>query len=295
MVNTIHKFLLILVTIFSTTACEKSSTDDNPQAALPIKLINSISKDNETNVDSLFYENDKLVLKKEYLDVGQLDYNTHYSYNSGNQLTKISIIHSSSTTPSFTFEYFYNEDKTLKTIKRTGYNYNLTQHFSYSENQILISFNDNNEINIIANLDTKNRIKEVLRKKYESDEYYKFKEFFYDGNSNIYKIWIKDYENANPIEHNYVFDDTVNPFLALDWALPNNLTIYKMESISENANYAIPTEDYLPYLNTNNVINASGSDYNYDYQYSYDEDNFPVKIKYLDFFNQPSLILDYKE
>lgn len=283
-------FLLFILLV----SCEQKSDDNIFIQETTRKLLNSISFDNETNIDSMFYENGRLVLKKDY--VGEfLDYNTFYLRNEGGQMLKFSYMHSTSTDPSFEREYAYYGDGALKTISRRGSQYtNLVQHFSYQGSQIFIKINNEQEAGVIANLDSKNRIKEVLFKKDNSNEYYMGKEYFYNAAGNAYKIIVKTFQHADIVEYNYEFDNAENAYLSLDTNLPNGLTLNILESLPFHDNYGEPREDHLPFFSKNNVVKSFTTSYSNDYLYTYDEDNYPIGIKYNTYFSKPTLLLDYK-
>ena len=290
------KRLLLILLLVVFISCEEKNDDGIVVPVITKKLLNSISFDNETNIDSMFYENGRLVLKKDYVGAaGFLDYSTFYKRNEAGQLLKFSYVHSTSTDPSFERDYTYYDDGTLKAISRSGYQYtNLVQRFSYKGNQIFIKMNDEQEASVIANLDSKNRIKEVLFKKDNSNEYYRAKEYFYNAAGNAYKIIVKDSQHANTIEYNYEFDNAENPYLSLDTNLPNGLTLNILESLAFHDNYGEPREDHLPFFSKNNVVKSFTTSYSNDYLYTYDEDNYPIGIKYNTYFSKPTLILDYK-
>ncbi|TNJ45324.1 hypothetical protein KFZ70_06575 [Tamlana fucoidanivorans] len=290
------KRLFLLLILFM--SCDNNSDDGIVIPEPPQKLLNSISFDDETNIDSLFYEKGRLVLKKEYVGSDFVDYNTFYTRNDTGQLLKVSYMHSSSTDPSFVKDYTYYTNGNLKTINRSAsYTYDISnQYFSYQGSQILIRVNNEQEASIIANLDSKNRIKEVLFKKSSSNAFYKGKQYFYNEAGNAYKIIVQSSEHANIVEYNYEFDNAENPYLSLDTDLPNGLTLNVVESLAFHDNYWEPREYHLPFFSKNNVVKyfTSNSSSDYYYTYTYNEDNYPIGIKYENFFNKPTLLLDYK-
>jgi hypothetical protein len=144
-------------------SCSSNNELNEQNNIISTKLIESLSFDNETSVDSLFYdENKRLILKKEYLDMGQLDYSTNYQYNSDNNLIKIYKSHSTSNTPTEEINYTYYPDGNLKSRNHIGYNSNYTDNFEYESNTIISKKNQSNEIRL--NLDSNNKILSVERK-----------------------------------------------------------------------------------------------------------------------------------
>jgi hypothetical protein len=284
--------LLILILLIYTCSSDEISNDQNN--TIPSKLIESLSFDNETNVDSLFYNtNNRLILKKEYLNIGQLDYNSHYQYNSNDNLIRIYRIHSSAIIPIEEVNYTYYSNGNLKSRNYIGYNSNYTDNFEYELNTIIVNRDQNNEIKI--NLDSNNRILSAERKN-NNNEFYVFKSYTYE-NDNISEVIIYD-EIQNYISFFFEYDDKNNPFFVFDYDLPNSLSVKKIEAVILNSNYPSITigddDNYFGFLNKNNVVFCSGnSSSNYNYNYFYNSENYPNRITYEFLFNPNSLIITY--
>ena len=288
MKNTIQ-LLIFCLFIFSCSSDNEMTEENN---MVSTKLIESLSFDNETGVDSLFYdENNRLILKKEYIDVGQLDYSTHYQYNLENQLIKTYRTHSTVNIPSEEVSYSYFSNGNLKSRSYKDFNTNYTDSFEYEENTIIRKRNQNNEIRI--NLDSNNRIVSAERKNSNS-EFYTFKEYIYEG-ENITELKIN--QHSQNVSYFFTYDDHKNPFTVFDHELPNNLSIKKIEAIIFESNYPFITigddDNYFGFLNKNNVTSVSGNGSS-SYSYTYDSENYPTKITYNFLFNQSSLIISYQ-
>lgn len=272
-------------------SCSSDNEMDEANNMISTKLIKSLSFDNETSVDSLFYDENKiLVLKKEYLDIGQLDYSTHYQYNSENNLIKIYRIHSTSNIPIEEINYTYYSDGNLQSRNYVGYNTGYTDNFEYESNTIVCNRNQSNEIRI--NLDSNNKIISAEREN-ANNEFYTFKEYIYED-KNVTEIKIT--ENSQTISYFFEYDNKNNPFTVFDHNLPNNLSIKKIEAIILNSNYPFITigddDNYFGFLNNNNVVSCSGNSSS-NYNYFYNSENYPTKITYSFLFNQNSLIITY--
>ena len=169
-------FIIFCLFIYSCSSDNEVNEENN---MIPTKLIESLSFDNETSIDSLFYdENKRLILKKEYLNIGQLDYSTHYEYNLENNLIKTYRVHSTSNIPAEEINYNYYSDGNLKSRNYVGYNSSYTDNFEYESKSIIIKRNQNNDIRV--NLDSNNKILSV-EKKNANNEFYKHKEYIYEG------------------------------------------------------------------------------------------------------------------
>tara|TARA_B110000114_G_C14962832_1_gene345078 strand:+ start:32 stop:898 length:867 start_codon:yes stop_codon:yes gene_type:complete len=285
----IIQFIILCLFIYSCSSDNEVNEGDN---IVSTKLIESLSFDNETSVDSLFYdENKRIILKKEYLDLGQLDYKTHYQYNSENNLIKTYRIHSTSNIPIEEINYTYYPNGNLKSRNYVGYNSSYTDNFEYESNSIIRKRNQSNEIRV--NLDSNNKILSVERKNI-NNEFYIHKEYVYEG-KNITEIRIN--ENSQNTSYFFEYDNKNNPFTVFDHSLPNNLSIKKIEAIILNSNYPFITigddDNYFGFLNNNNVLSCSGNSSS-NYSYYYDSENYPTKITYDFLFNQSSLIITYK-
>jgi len=280
--------LLVFSILIMTISCSSDNDSNNGESTINTsKLIQSLSLDNETSVDSLFYnESNRLVLKKEYLDIGQLDYNTHYEYDSDNNLSRIYRVHSTSNSPIEEVNYTYYPDGNLQSRNYTGFGSIQDYNFEYESNVIIVNSNQNIEIRI--NLTSDNKIQSVERKN-ANNEFYIAKEYIYDG-QNITEIKIN--ENLQTISYFFDFDDKNFPFTVFDFNLPNNLSIKKIEAAILNSNYPFITigndDNYFGFLNKNNVISCSGNDSS-NYSYRYNSENYPDQITY-DFLFIPSTL-----
>ncbi|WP_339699978.1 hypothetical protein [uncultured Marixanthomonas sp.] len=280
--------LFFSILIYSCSSDEEAIKEEKD---ISRKLIESLSFDNETSVDSLYYnESNKLILKEEYIDIEQLDYATHYQYDSDDNLIKTYRIHSTSNIPIVEVNYTYYSNGTLKSRNYIGYDLNYTDHFEYESNVIILNRNQGNEIRI--NLDSDNKILSAERKDI-NNEFYTFKEYIYKG-ENITEININ--ENSQNISYSFEYDNKNNPFVVFDHNLPNNLSIKKIEAVILNSNYPFITigddDNYFGFLNKNNVVSCSGNSSN-NYSYIYDSDNYPEQINYNFLSNPDSLIITY--
>ncbi|WP_299523756.1 hypothetical protein [Winogradskyella sp.] len=284
--------LLVFSILILTFSCSSDDdSNDGGDTINPIKLIQSLSFDDETNVDSLFYDNNnRLILKKEYLDVGQLDYDTHYEYDSANNLIRTYRIHSTSVTPSGEVNYTYDTNGNL--LSRVYSTFGSTQEylFEYEANVIIVNRNQEDEVRI--NLSSGNRIQSVERKN-ASNQFFVYKEYIYDGN-NITEVRIN--EGSEVISFVFEFDNNNFPFSVFDFDLPNGLSIKRIEEAILFSNYPFITigdgDNYFGFLNENNVISCSGSGSS-NYSYSYDSEGYPVQITYDFLFIPSSLIVTY--
>ncbi len=287
--------LILGLLLFS---CSKESSEI-PNDPDEVQLISSISRDDETGVDSLFYENNRLKAVQEYIEgneffEGGIDYITTYEYNSGNQLSQISRIHSKSDIPDRVTRYFYNSDGTLKQ-RRTLYNSReVITDYTYEEERIRIHVGEDFEVRV--NLDENRRIQNVEKKSFLNEGYYAFKTFEYDENGNVTKLSIRQSEESILEEYSFTYDDKENPFVVFDYKLPNGLSIKMLEETERVSNYPFITDgsedNYLGFFNTNNIISCIGFS-NSEYSYTYNEMDLPSKITYDFLQNKSSLILTY--
>ena len=280
------RFLFFSIIVFTFSCSSDDDSNDNGIIISSSKLIQSLSFENETSVDSLFYDNnDRLVLKKEYLDVGQLDYETHYEYNSDNNLIRIYRIHSTSVTPIEEVNYAYDTNGNLQSRIYSGFGSSQEHFFEYEPNMIIVNRNEDNEVRI--NLSS-NRIQSVERKD-ASNQFFVYKEYIYNGN-NVSEVRIN--ENSQNISFVFEFDENIFPFGVFDFNLQNNLSIKKIESAILNSNYPFITigddDNYFGFLNENNVVSCSGNATS-NYSYTYDSENYPITITY-DFLFIPSTL-----
>jgi hypothetical protein len=280
--------LLVFSILILTFSCSSDNDmNDDGSVINPTELIESLSFDDETSVDSLFYDNNnKLVLKKEYLDVGQLDYDTHFEYDSANNLTRIYRIHSTSVTPTEEVNYKYNANGNLQSRIYSGFGTSQEYVFEYEANVIIVNRSQDDEVRI--NLSSSNKIQSVGRKDANS-QFFIYKEYIYDGN-NIKEVRIN--ENSQNISFVFEFDDKNFPFGVFDFGLPNNLSIKKIEAAIFNSNYPSITigndDNYFGFLNENNVISCSGNGSS-NYSFTYNSENYPTQITY-DFLFIPSTL-----
>jgi len=275
---------IILIAILTLFGCTKSD-DLNIKKN---KLIQRIEYLGTHKVD-LFYYNNKnqlTLIEKRNNYYPKIDAKIQYKYNSNDQLISITQVDQCpSCRNDFLYEYY--PDGNLKTIKfdfqnRTDYVY----HLEYENNVIIVNRNANHEYRIFLDANYK-IIKTETRYQVDGDLFLK-EEFKYNSGGNTESYMLKGGGSASNIKtYSYTYDDMNNPFSVKDFALPNNLSLKKIEELLiieyTNNHPSMDPNFYFGYLGGNNIlsidVNDKGSFYHLkEFNYFYNRDNYPTAI-----------------
>lgn len=276
-----HSRILLISILFLILSCSKNddSPNDNEQEPQEIKYLKVFSTSNENRSDTLVYDDNRLILRKEYIE-DFLDYNHHFVYNSQNQLTKISKIHSTSTYPTEEITYTYYTNGNLKTRHYEGYNSNYTENFTYYTNVIYVNEGTDNAKRM--NLNAEGRIVSLDNYYYDVDEFFNTLKFEYDTNGNLTKVSDRYGRNDPYRIFNYTFDDKINPLFVFDYKLPNNFTIKQFEAVLSHSNYGgySPGDDdnLFIYYNKNNIASLQTENGVGQFNLEYNAENYPTRI-----------------
>ncbi|MCB0453679.1 MAG: hypothetical protein KDC94_12505 [Aequorivita sp.] len=271
-------FIPLFLLIFS---CSKNddASNDNGEEPQEIKYLKAVYYDGETRSDTLVYADNRLILRKEYIE-DFLDYNHHFVYNSQNQLTRISKIHSTSTYPIEETTYTYYANGNLKTRHYEGYNSNYTETFNYYDNVIYINEGGNNEKKM--NLNTNGQIASFEVYDEDSNEFFNILKFEYDNRGNLTKISDRYNRNDPYKTFIYTFDDKINPLFVFDYKMPNGFSIKQFEAVLSHSNYGgySPGDDdnLFIYFSKNNFISMQSENGVGNYNFEYNAGNYPIKV-----------------
>lgn len=257
--------------------------NDNPTPVDPLRIA-SFSFDNESSIDSLFYENDRLVLVKEYLG-DFLEYNRSYTYNDEGMLIEEERIFNGSTLPSYSINYAYNSQGNLESRTRSDINGTTTNNYLYNANQNQVIINQGFENEITVTLNSQNQIISAETMNTSTGETYLLLEYTYDTNGNATHVVDRTFGSNDVREFDFTFDDKMFPFSVFDAPLSNGLTIRQLEAITFISNYGFITiehnDNLFGFLNKNNVIVVDGSgNGETTYTYSYNDEGYPISIVY---------------
>lgn len=276
-----HSRILIASFIFMLLSC--SGNDDSPneggQEPQELKYLKAVSNSDENRTDTLVYSENRLVLRKEYIE-DFLDYNHHFVYNNQNQLIRISKIHSTVNYPIEEITYTYYPDGNLKSRNYEGYNSNFTKTFTYYNNVIYVNEGTYSARRI--NLNAEGRIASVDDYYEDINDFLNTLKFEYDTNGNLIKISHRFGRNEPYNIFTYTFDDKINPLFVFDYKMPNGFTLKQFEAVLSHSNYGgySPGDDdnLFIYFSKNNFTSMQ-SEYGIGhYNFEYNTENYPTKI-----------------
>lgn len=295
-------FLGLLVILVS---CSNEGEDSSNLRTDQNQLIQSYHLSNESAMDSLFYEDNKLMAIKEYIgktfdSPPSLDYTISYRYDESQRLVEISRMHAQETAPSTTITYGYNTNGTLKNKTITTLFSESTVTYTYKEGQIVVNAGKDSERRIYLNDD--NLLDYVEEYGGEIDGFYTVKTYVYDENANISRILLTDRNKELVFQYDMQYDTNPNPFRVFDHLLPNGLSIKMIEDAEQNFGnyhelpYSFSFSDPWGYFNKNNLTSCTVSgaeNFDYRYQYQYNEMNLPVEAEF-QFWSNQILHISYK-
>lgn len=295
--NPVYIRIFLLLILFLTISCSSdngSSNDDGHQES-DKKYLTSFTNVNENVTDTLVYSDNKLVLRKQYVE-GFLDYNHHYIYNSENQLLEINRIHSTSTYPSEKTIYTYYTNGNLKTRHYVGYNRDYLQTFIYQDNVILANDAENNTIRLTLN--SEGLISSADKSYENADEFENFMNLEYDSNANVTKVSERFIGEPEYRIFKYTYDTKVNPLFVFDFSLPNGLSIKQLETFFSRPSFGGyspgSNDNNIVYFNKNNFITFESENGIRDYQFEYNDENYPIKVT-LPYYGNDYLNLTYHQ
>lgn len=276
----------VLIVISIALLFMSCNNDDENNLQVESKQIKTI-KIYQFYVDSLFYKEEKLTSLKSY-HRGLLMKTDNYEYNTAGFLSK-KITSKSPGGQLNSVDYEYYPDGRLKSrkVRLTGFAATeqiITYDYAYNGNKIIITDDKYGPNQRTITLDSKNRITLIEKQGEYSQLNFRFCEYSYDENDNITTMNFKSNELSELNIYNFDFDKKTNPFPSLDFKLPNDLSINKLEAVSIDAVYdftQMGTGDYICFFNFqnhNNITSIKVQNFNSSYNYQYTDFNFPSEI-----------------